>query len=199
VHTWDAPMRSPRPRSMPAWLIAVLAVLIAVPIAAFGASPVSAHASLVSASPAQGASLPTQVVLTFDQPPREVTAVRAVSTNDGPLVELGAPVLSDTTVTVPWPRGQAPDLYRLYYAIVSADGDPVDGTIIFTYKATNGPASIAPRESVTSGLLDRAWLVGVVIVGLVALALLIVSRRRRTAQAWIATGRLTPTVETSDV
>lgn len=193
MHTWTHPgersLRLQR-RPTPSWLLALMAVLLALPLAVVIAAPASAHTKLLTSSPANAAALPappTQVTLTFNEAPRSVTSVKAQNT-DGPLVATGDPVLNGSTITVSWPQDQAPGLYRLVYLIVSDDGDPVEGTLLFSYSAA--PAAPATTSLVaaethvppvvsTAPEMGRIWMVGVVIVGLAALALLMQTRRRR--------------------
>ena len=175
--------RAPRlqRRPTPAWLLALMAVLLALPLAVVIAGPAAAHTKVVSSSPANGSSLtstPTEVSLTFDEVPQSITSVRAQS-SDGPLVAVGEPVLNDKTVTVSWPQGQAPGLYRLVCVLVSDDGDPVEETVIFSYSST-GVTVAAPVPAVDAeSTMGKIWILGVVIVALAALALLLQTRRRR--------------------
>ena len=63
-------------RTTPRWLLALFALLVAVPFTVIVAGPASAHTKLVSSTPADGAALPTapkQIVLTFNEVPAEVT------------------------------------------------------------------------------------------------------------------------------
>jgi methionine-rich copper-binding protein CopC len=190
---------TPRPyRTTPRWLLALIAVLVAVPLTVLVAGPASAHTKLVSSNPAEGAALPTapkQIVLTFNEVPESVTSVRAQDTN-GPLVALGDPVQDGATITVSWPQDQAPGLFRLVYVLVSDDGDPVEGTLLFSYAAagsasgTGGDSSAAAVSTTvgTGSTMWRAWLVGVGLVVLAALAVLVVSRRRHRVHGVDLTG-----------
>ena len=186
-------------RRTPRGLLVLLAALLTVPVAVAMAGPASAHTKLVSSNPAEGAALdapPTQVVLTFNEVPKSVTSVKAQDTN-GPLVALGDPVLDGTTVRVSWPQDQAPGLFRLVYVLVSDDGDPVEGTLLFSYDGAGGPTASAASSA--SGSADAsssaiaaadtgsgaggAGLVRVslvVLAALVGLLVLTASRRRRT-------------------
>jgi methionine-rich copper-binding protein CopC len=179
-------------RRTPRWFLALVAALLAIPLAVATAGPVAAHTKLVSSNPAEGAALdaaPTQVVLTFNEAPKAVTSVKAQDTN-GPLVALGDPVLDGTTVRVSWPQDQAPGLFRLVYVLVSDDGDPVEGTLLFSYAGGTGSSPAATASTAvpalaavdTGSTMGRAWLAGVALLVLAALAVLVMSRRRRQAR-----------------
>ncbi|MBI1378190.1 MAG: LPXTG cell wall anchor domain-containing protein [Frankiales bacterium] len=175
--TWDQPAAAGR--SLRLTVVTLLALLVAL----VAAGPASAHTQLVDSNPKQGAALdaaPTQIVLTFNEVPASVVSVKAQSTNDGPLVALGDPVLDGQTVTVSWPAGTPGDLYRVGYQIVSDDGDPVEGTLIFSYPAAPGDqAAAAPAASTDTGsMTSSVWLVGVGLVAAIAVGLLVVTRRR---------------------
>jgi methionine-rich copper-binding protein CopC len=185
-------------RRTPRWFLALVAALLAIPIAVATAGPVAAHTKLVSSSPAEGAALdaaPTQVVLTFNEAPKSVTSVKAQDTN-GPLVALGDPVLEGETVRVSWPQDQAPGLFRLVYVLVSDDGDPVEGTLLFSYAGGAGASASATASTAvpalaavdTGSTMGRAWLVGVALLVLAVIAVLVVSRRRRQARDSVPTG-----------
>lgn len=122
-----------------------LTVIAAIGLLVFaGPTPASAHARLISSSPTNGQSLdqgPTQVSLTFDEPV-SVQTLRATS-DDGSLVQLGAPTVSGNTVTASWPGGQKGGLYRLGYLVTSQDGHVVEGILLFTY-ATASPGTPPP-------------------------------------------------------
>ena len=121
-----------------------------------GAGPVAAHESLVSAEPADGASVatgPPQVRLTFDQPLQSEFAAVTVTGPGGTKWEAGAAVASGNSVTVAVrPLGPAGD-YVVGYRVLSADGHPVAGTLRFRLTtAGNGtPAEPEPAASGTAG------------------------------------------------
>jgi methionine-rich copper-binding protein CopC len=147
--------------------IAVAALVVA-SIIGF-TSPASAHAKLLSSSPANGSALPegpTQISFTFDEPVT-VDTLRATS-DDGTEVQLGAPIISGSTVSVTWPGGQAPGLYRVGFQVTSDDGHAIEGITLFTYATKSPgepPAPISTSSSPSLVSIGTAIGVGVVVVG----------------------------------
>jgi methionine-rich copper-binding protein CopC len=149
-------------------------------------SPASAHAALESSDPANGASLaqaPTTVTLTFGEP---VNSPVLTSSDDvGTPVTLGDVSVSGSTVTASWPSGTGGGLFRVEWQVTSADGDVVDGVILFSIagpKATGNTAVPAPGGTGGSGVPGWVWALLVVVligVGLV----LVLARRSRSAAA----------------
>ncbi len=135
-------MRSPEPRVM-SWLRLVCVIV-------FGAgvlvqSPAaSAHADLVSSSPAAGAVLtqaPAEVTLTFtDRLIVDGVQVSIVAA-DGSVVTSDPPRVTDSVVTLPWPDTAGPGEYQVGYRVVSADGHPVTGDLTFAIAVPSGGQS----------------------------------------------------------
>jgi len=181
--------------------LAAVAGLVLLLVGLVGAPAAQAHTELVSSNPANGALLaapPTSVVLTFDEEPASVQWVRAEATGGG-VVELGKPTLKGTVVTVAWPADAPGGLYRLGWSLVSDDGDPVQGTILFSYAGAASPAAVDPAAApsaqpatTTSGMQSSSGLavaalgvaaavvIAAAVTGFVAIRR---SRRRRTAVA----------------
>jgi copper transport protein len=135
----------------------VRALLIALAALAIGAPAAQAHATLQASSPQRGAALteaPRQVVLTFDEPVEgsfgsvRVFDARARRVDDGHVVHPGG---AGTRIAVGIEPGLADGSYTATYRVVSADGHPVSGGLLFTV----GAAGAAPGESV-SELIDAA-------------------------------------------
>lgn len=121
-------------------LTVLLLALLLVP-----AAPATAHAVLVSSSPGANAvlpSAPTEVVLTFSEPVREVPDKVRVIGPDGRRVDRGKPVFEGAVVTVPVDPGPA-GTYLVSYRVVSADSHPVSGG--YTYSV--GSPSTPPTDS----------------------------------------------------
>ena len=115
-----------------------------------GASPASAHTSLVSSSPAADAVVdaPVEVVtLVFDEPvsPRQirmiVTGPGGADVADGPARVSGGTV---TRAVGAWPTGGS---YRLAYRVLAEDGHPIAGQVPFQVRL---PAATVVPPPVTT-------------------------------------------------
>jgi copper transport protein len=136
-------------------LVAALAALLGG--ALLFAAPASAHATLLSSSPADGARLakaPASVTLSFDEPVGiGGLGYLNVTDQEGRRVESGSashPGGDGTKVTVPLKSGLGDGTYTASYRVVSADSHPVAGTVRFV--VGNGPLVTTP---VATGTSDR--------------------------------------------
>ncbi|HEY9556863.1 MAG TPA: copper resistance protein CopC [Acidimicrobiales bacterium] len=137
-----------------AWLAVVL--LVAVIIGS--ASPASAHASLLSVDPPDGARLdesPAAVTLTFSEPvSAELGGVRVVD-GDGNQVQVGAARVDGVVVTVDLQPDLPDGTYVVSYRVISADGHPVRGGSVFGVGAGEVDAGALGRVTGDDG--DRVW------------------------------------------
>ncbi|TYL52088.1 copper resistance protein CopC [Nocardioides sp. BGMRC 2183] len=124
-------------------------------IALFGvvgtAGPASAHATLVSSDPAEGAVLdeaPGEVRFTFDEPVALVPDGVAVFDAAGEPVEADDAAARDDELVVDLPDDLADGTYVVTWRIVSADGHPVAGSLTFHIGA--------PSETVVPPQVDDA-------------------------------------------
>ena len=112
------------------------------------ATPASAHAVLVKATPADGAVLrtaPTSVALQFDDPISTSFATLAVTGPDGSTVSPGKASVSGNTVSAALDGGLASGRYRTVFRVVSEDGHPVNGQLTFTLELPGAaPPATAP-------------------------------------------------------
>jgi len=100
---------------------------------ALGSIAASAHATLVRSEPADGAVLaraPARLVLTFNEPVAPLV-LRLIAA-DGTATPLEGSTLSDQTVTVDLPPGLADGGYVASWRVVSGDGHPIGGSVVFT-------------------------------------------------------------------
>jgi copper resistance protein C len=123
---------------------------LAAAVAAFGfvislAGPASAHASLVSSTPGEDATVttaPNHVELTFDENIRRPSTV-IVTAPDGVRVENGPTQILSATATQPLGEITATGWYTVAYRVVSADGHPVSGQLSFMYAPRGGTSTEA--------------------------------------------------------
>ncbi|MCA5924513.1 copper resistance CopC family protein [Curtobacterium oceanosedimentum] len=128
---------------------AALAIVAAGLLTSVGVQPASAHSTLTSSSPTDGAVLTEpldSVDLTFSEAPLaglDAGLRIEVTDADGTDVASGAVTVSGTTMS------RAVDLERGAYSVlwryVSPDGHPIEGTLAFDYR----PAAAAPAPSAT--------------------------------------------------
>ncbi len=132
-------------------MAALLAVLAAVAaLVAAGAAPAAAHASLVGSDPRDGAVLqqaPSSVTLRFDEPVDVVPGAVRLRLPSGDSVALEAEVdAGGRAVTAGLPAALAERLrgtVALRWRVVSDDGHPLAGVLVFSVGAASGSVSAA--------------------------------------------------------
>jgi hypothetical protein len=132
-------------------LAGLLSVLLAAVLATAVAAPASAHNTLRSTSPADGAQLdspPQQVSLSFDEDAIEVGTEISVSGPAGP-VDVAPPAVSGPTVSAALPPDLPAGAYTVEWRVTSVDGHPISGTFAFTVTAPP-PTSSAPAPTATA-------------------------------------------------
>ena len=123
--------------------------MIALLIALAPASKACAHASLVKAVPADGAVMPlppAALTLTFNEPVSPLV-VRLIGPDGAPLVPI-AVTAQDTTVTISAPPVLRRGTHVLSWRVISADGHPVGGSLLFSIGARSPaaqPENLADR------------------------------------------------------
>lgn len=122
-----------------------------------------AHASLISVSPAQNTVLaraPTQFVLQFNEPvsPLALTLVAP----DGSKTALAEFKLVDSAIKVAAPAGIGQGTFALSYRVISTDGHPVAGSVIFSVGAPSGGAA-GVDQLVDWALRTAIWAVRVLV------------------------------------
>src|SRR5438445_98709 len=178
------------------------APLIALLIALAPASEACAHASLVKAAPADGAVMPVPpatLTLTFNEPVSPLV-VRLTGPDGAELAPI-AVTAQATTITISAPPALRRGTHVLSWRVISADGHPVGGSLMFSIGARSPaaqPENLADRSVraalwavrvvmyvalfvgaggaffaawIADGAARRAWIVFVLAAGLVAVAL----------------------------
>lgn len=137
-----------------ALLVALCALFISVPSAAF------AHDELIGSDPASDEILetaPTQIDLRFSANPLEgdgATEV-VVFSPSGTEVQQGDPVLDRNGVIQELSGADERGTYTVLWRIVSSDGHPISGELLFSVGETSEPADI-PAAGTTGDDTDGA-------------------------------------------
>ena len=137
-----------------ALLIALLAGWLLTGIVVAG--PASAHATLVSADPAEGSRVPTApttVTLKFSEGVSLGAGYARVLGATGARVDSGAAAVKGSTLTIPLRGGLADGGYLVTYRVVSADSHPVAGA--YSFVVGNGalvPTGTAGTDTTDPGV-----------------------------------------------
>ena len=158
-----------------------VAYIVALLISLVHASDAWAHASLVKSEPADGAVLaapPSALTLTFNEPVSPLV-MRLV----GPTGVTFAPrsvVAENTTITIAGLPDLSSGTHVLSWRVISADGHPVGGALMFSIGAPSAQPTAAQR------LADRTVRAGLWAVKLVIYVGLFVGVGGAFFRAWIA-------------
>jgi methionine-rich copper-binding protein CopC len=137
------------------------ALIAALVLALLGMSSTAAwaHSDDFDSVPAAGStsSEVTEIQFTFSEPVQQSFNPEAVLANsEGIPVQLGDPTFSVTgkTMTLPIATGALPNgNYKADYRIVSADGHPASGSLLFTVQGSSAPALVAAPASTDAPLV----------------------------------------------
>lgn len=129
--------------------------------AAVATQPAWAHAQLLATSPADGALVdvaPAYLELRFNEPVSPLAA-RLIAP-DGATIDLLSQTQGGGAVTVALPALGADGTYVLSYRVVSADGHPIGGALVFSVGAVTGAAAAPTTDpaSVAALWLGKALL-----------------------------------------
>ena len=138
-----------------------LGFLIALLLALAQSAPAFAHASLVRAEPADGAVLaqpPATLRLTFNEPVSPLV-IRLI----GPGGEVISPAVAaeNTTVTLTPPRLRQGS-YVLSWRVISADGHPVGGSLLFSVGAPSAQPAV-PLSEGDAAVRAALWVAKVIL------------------------------------
>ena len=149
-------------------LACVAAFFTALLIVVALASQARAHASLVKATPADGAVVPlapAALTLTFNEPVAPLV-IRLIGPDGEPMAP-SAVVAQDATVTITPPQSLQRGTHVLSWRVISADGHPVGGSLMFSIGAPSTQAAAGGENVGTPFVRPALWAVKVVIyVGL---------------------------------
>ena len=135
-------------------LVAALAILVGV--LALGTTAASAHATLESSSPADGQSVltsPSEIRITFSETVTTISGGLSVLNADGKTVDTGnSEIVGGRTLVAPISETLSDGTYVATYRVLSADGHPVSGSLLFAVGAGALDRSAQPSSSG-----DRLW------------------------------------------
>ena len=135
-------------------LVATLAILVGV--LALGTTAASAHATLESSSPADGQSVltsPSEIRITFNEAVTTISGGLSVLDADGKTVDVGnSEVVGGRTLVAPISETLSDGTYVATYRVLSADGHPVSGSLLFAVGA-----GALDRSAQPSSTGDRLW------------------------------------------
>jgi copper transport protein len=145
-----------RPRSRTVALVAVLAVLFGVFLeVVLGATPASAHAVVVSSSPADGSTVrtaPTSVSITFDETVQLVPGTARVLSTTGARIDDGRAHLTSrgNGIVIPLSSTVRKGRYLVTWRVVSADTHIVSGSIAFGVRERASTSDTGTGSALTS-------------------------------------------------
>ncbi len=135
-------------------LVAALAILVGV--LALGTTAASAHATLESSSPADGQSVltsPSEIRITFSEAVTTISGGLSVLDADGKTVDTGnSEIVDGRTLVAPISESLSDGTYVATYRVLSADGHPVSGSLLFGV----GEGAL-DRSALPSSTGDRLW------------------------------------------
>ncbi len=155
-----SPMRGrERPRFQARWRILAALVVVVLALAA-SAGEALAHAALLRAEPADGAVVadpPTRFSLTFNEPVAPL--VLKLARPDGSTLTLDRLSQDGPTVAVEAPGDLASGTHVLSWRVVSEDGHPVAGAVVFSVRTPSTvatPITVPPYQDPVRGTI---WVV----------------------------------------
>ncbi len=135
----------------------LVAILLAFWLGAAAAAPALAHATLVRSDPIDGGIVPvapTALVLTFNEPVSP-TAFRLIDPG-GVSTPLTARAGAGGAINVPVPPGLGEGTHLLSWRVVSDDGHPVAGALVFSIGRVSAGAPDAAAATATPRWLKAA-------------------------------------------
>nr|WP_179297899.1 copper resistance CopC/CopD family protein [Mesorhizobium carmichaelinearum] len=139
------------------WIAGGLLALLMALIVMASTDQAFAHAALIKTDPSDGAVLteaPKQFSLTFSEPVSPL--VLTLVTPDGTPVALTSFRLTDQTVEIDNPQALKSGTHVLSWRVISADGHPVGGSLLFSIGAPSEPPAVS--EAVDWSLRSAIWI-----------------------------------------
>ena len=138
--------------------LAIAAILVAAAVQVVFAGAAHAHATLVSSEPADGAVIaaaPSRLTLTFNEPVAPL-ALRLLAPNDTSTV-VQATAERETSLVITLPSRLSNGTHVLSWRVVSLDGHPIGGTVVFSVGAPTASSSAAAQNSAQPIVSAALW------------------------------------------
>ena len=171
--------------------MAFAGVVLGAGLLLLGVAPAAqAHSVLLATTPAASAkpaTSPADIVLTFNEMPRQRYSTVIVTGPDGARRDSGTVRVVDDNLTQALGGTRPAGTYTVDWRVISSDGHPISGR--YTYTATAAGTALAPvqaapaAEDKDGGVSVVVIVVIVVVVLAVVAAAVVVLRRRRPASA----------------
>jgi copper transport protein len=129
-------------------------------------APALAHAALVASDPVDGAVLakaPAELSLTFDEPVSPLV-LKLVGPNKSQ-APLGTPRVDGSRVALGVPAELGTGSYVLSWRVISEDGHPVGGALIFSIGMPSAGAATEATEPIDWPLRAAIWLCRILVYG----------------------------------
>lgn len=159
-------VKKTRPDKMPFWRQVILRIAALAAVLAFAlvgaTAPARAHATLVSADPADGALLetaPNKLWLTFSEDVKPLQLQLTQPT--GEVIPL-TPTVTGKTLVVDTPSGLGTGTHFLSWRVISQDGHPIGGTVLFSIGRVTANATEAGKVS-NAELRNAIWCVKILV------------------------------------
>jgi len=136
----------------------IAALLVAIAAHIVLTVPANAHATLVSSEPADGAvvqAAPSRMVLTFNEPVSPLV-LRLVSP-DATTMVLPATAEQESSLAVSLPSQLREGTHVLSWRVVSLDGHPVGGTVVFSIGAPSASLGLAAQSTADPFVSAVLW------------------------------------------
>ncbi len=155
-------------------------------LAFFIASPASAHTELVSSNPAEGSMLtsaPTELVLTFTEPPLLEGSAISVKSDNAASVEASPVTLVGSELHAPWPQLITSGNITVDWRAVADDGHVVTGALTFSITDSVIASPLAATTTVDDTNTDSStktpWIgLGIVLLAGIVLAGVLVRKNK---------------------
>ena len=142
--------------------------------------PSQAHTELVSSNPVANSTIqnaPEAISLTFSEPPLAAGAYIDVQQPQGQTIASVTPIVSNKTLSVPWPSSIKPGTVAIIWRAVADDGHVSNGGFRFNYIQASTDQVVINKGSSngrkTGAIIFLAFLLGS------GFTLVVISRRNR--------------------